>query len=86
MIGIAAKSSDGPSAGLAWPSHLLAMLKNLGEPGVGVGRGEEPPVRVGSAALITDGSASWQYLDPVTKRIIRFTECLQRYFSALMPA
>lgn len=40
VIGIAAKSLDGQSAGLAWPSDLLASLKHLGEPGVGVGRGD----------------------------------------------
>ena len=42
VIGIAAKSGDGQSAGLAWPSHLLATLKHLGEPGVGAGAGDGP--------------------------------------------
>lgn len=42
VIGIAAKSPDGQSAGLAWPSELLATLTHLGEPGVGIGRGDGP--------------------------------------------
>ena len=58
VIGIAAKTPDGQSAGLAWPSHLLATLKHLGEPGVGVGAGEGPRFPVGSAAPNTDGLAA----------------------------
>lgn len=42
VIGIAAKSPDGQSEGLAWSSELLATLKHLGEPGVGVGAGTGP--------------------------------------------
>lgn len=42
VIGIAAKSPDGQSAGLAWPSQLLATLKHLNEPGVGAGAGDGP--------------------------------------------
>jgi TonB family protein len=42
VIGIAAESPDGRSAGLAFPSSLLADLKHLGEPGVGAGWGEGP--------------------------------------------
>lgn len=45
VIGIAAKSPDGKSAGLAWPSDLLATLRQLGEPGVGIGSGEGPKFR-----------------------------------------
>jgi TonB family protein len=42
VIGIAAKSPEGQSAGLVWPSQLLATLKHLGEPGVGAGSGDGP--------------------------------------------
>lgn len=42
VIGIAAESPDQGSAGLAFPSSLLATLKHLGEPGVGAGRGDGP--------------------------------------------
>ena len=42
VIGIAAKSPDGQSAGLAWPADQLATLRHLGEPGVGVGAGTGP--------------------------------------------
>ncbi len=42
VIGIAAESPDGRSASLTFPSSLLAKLKQLGEPGVGAGRGEGP--------------------------------------------
>lgn len=47
VIGIATKSPDVQSTGLAWPSQLLATLKHLGEPGVGAGRGEGPQFGVG---------------------------------------
>jgi len=40
VIGIAAESPDGHDAGLVFPSSLLAKLKQLGEPGGGVGSGE----------------------------------------------
>ena len=48
-------SPDGQSAGLAWPSQLLASLKHLGEPGVGVGRGDGPqfPLRSTTSATPT---------------------------------
>ena len=42
VIGIAAKSPDGQSAGLMWPSQLLATLKHWGEPGMGIGAGTGP--------------------------------------------
>jgi TonB family protein len=42
VIGIAAKSPDGQSAGIAWPADQLATLRHLGEPGVGVGAGMGP--------------------------------------------
>lgn len=58
VIGVAAKSPDGQSAGLAWPSDLLATLKHLGEPGVGVGAGDGPRFGVGAAASNTDVSAA----------------------------
>ena len=44
VIGIAGESPDGHSAGLAFPSSLLAQLKHLGEPGVGAGSGDGYPV------------------------------------------
>jgi TonB family protein len=47
VIGIATKSPDVQSAGLAWPSQLLADLKHLGEPGVGIGRGDGSQFGVG---------------------------------------
>jgi TonB family protein len=47
VIGIATKSPDAQSTGLAWPSQLLATLKHLGEPGVGAGRGDGPLFGVG---------------------------------------
>lgn len=58
VIGIAAKSPDGQSAGLAWPSQLLATLKHLGEPGVGAGAGDGPRFSSGSAATNTNTSAA----------------------------
>jgi len=42
VIGIAAKSPDGQSAGLAWPSNVLDTMTHLGEPGGGMGAGEGP--------------------------------------------
>lgn len=56
VIGIAAKSPDGQSGGLALPSSLLAKLKHLGEPGVGTGTGDGPrfpvpPPATNSAAV-----------------------------------
>jgi TonB family protein len=54
VIGIAAKSPDGQSAGLVWASELLATLKHLGEPGVGVGRGDGPQFNVGPTPNNTD--------------------------------
>ena len=54
VIGIAAKSLDGQSAGLAWPSQLLATLKHLGEPGVGVGSGDGSRFPVRPPATDTD--------------------------------
>ncbi|MEN3327638.1 MAG: hypothetical protein V7638_2445 [Acidobacteriota bacterium] len=40
VIGIAGGGPDGHGAGLFFPSSLLAKLKQLGEPGAGVGRGD----------------------------------------------
>lgn len=42
VIGIAAKSPDEQSAGLAWPSNVLDSMTHLGEPGGGMGAGEGP--------------------------------------------
>jgi TonB family protein len=55
VIGIAAKSLDGQSAGLAWPSSLLTRLKHLGEAGVGTGTGDGLRVPDRPAATNTDG-------------------------------
>lgn len=54
VIGIAARSLDGQSAGLAWPSQLLATLKHLNEPGVGAGRGDGP--RFGETNAVNTGT------------------------------
>jgi|SRR5689334_18381283 len=56
VIGIATKNPDVQSAGLAWPSQLLATLKHLGEPGVGAGRGEGPQFGVGVGSGQADNS------------------------------
>ena len=56
VIGIATISPDVQSAGLAWPSQLLANLKHLGEPGVGAGRGEGPQFGVGIGSGQADNS------------------------------
>jgi TonB family protein len=53
VIGIAAQSLDGQSAGLAWPSELLATLQHLGEPGVGAGSGDGSRFPVRPAATNT---------------------------------
>lgn len=43
VIGMATRGSNGESAGLAWPSEVLAMMTHLNEPGVGVGAGSGRP-------------------------------------------
>jgi TonB family protein len=58
VIGIAAKSQDGQSAGLVWPSELLATLKHLGEPGVGIGAGMGPGIRPVPAPTYTTPPAT----------------------------
>jgi TonB family protein len=58
VIGIATKSQDLQSAGLAWPSEVLATLKHLGEPGVGIGRGDGPRFGAGTAPSSTDISSA----------------------------
>ena len=40
VIGIAAESQNGQGASSVFPSSLLALLKHLGKPGVGTGRGD----------------------------------------------
>lgn len=76
VIGVAATTPDGQSAGLAWPSHLLAKLKHLGEPGVGVGAGDGPRMGVGAGASNADGSAATRVEKPVrlSAPIPRYTE------------
>ncbi|HZI62513.1 MAG TPA: TonB family protein [Pyrinomonadaceae bacterium] len=56
VIGIAAESADRSSAGLAFPSSLLAHLKHLGEPGVGAGRGDGPAFSRDAAPRDTEKS------------------------------
>jgi len=77
VIGIATKSPDGQGTGLAWPSEMLAGLKHLGEPGVGVGSGDGP--RFGdSAPPLTTGTPSVTSVDtkpvPLNSPRPRYTE------------
>lgn len=78
VIGIAAKSPDGQSAGLAWPSHLLAKLSHLGEPGVGAGSGEGPRFSSGSTGTNTDRSPG----PSVDTRPVRLSAPIPRYTEA----
>jgi TonB family protein len=78
VIGIAAKSPDGQSAGLAWPSQLLATLKQLGEPGVGIGRGEGPRFPVRPPTTNTDSPA----LPVVDSKPVRLSSPAPRYTEA----
>ncbi len=57
VLGIAAESPGGTSAGVAFPSSLLAKLKQLGEPGVGFGRGDGRLLPAGPPPRDTDTSA-----------------------------
>ena len=75
VIGIATKSPDVQSAGLAWPSDLLATLKHLGEPGVGAGRGEGPQFGVGTAPGNTNNSSATR----VDTKPVRLTSPQPRY-------
>src|SRR5689334_21083249 len=65
VIGIAAESQDGQSAGLVWPSQLLATLKHLGEPGVGIGAGIGPGIRPVPAPTYTTPPATLVDSKPV---------------------
>jgi len=58
VIGIATESPDGAGAGLAFSSSLLTKLKQLGEPGVGVGRGDGRLLPAGPPPKDTDTSAA----------------------------
>jgi TonB family protein len=78
VIGIAAKSLDGRSAGLAWPSDLLASLSHLGEPGVGVGAGNGPPFSVEPRVTHGDSSATPQ----VDTKPVRLNSPAPRYTEA----
>lgn len=78
VIGIAAKSGDGQSAGLAWPSDLLASLKHLGEPGVGAGAGDGPPFRVVTPERNADDSAAGR----VDTKPVRLNSPRPRYTEA----
>lgn len=77
VIGIAAESPDGASAGLAFSSALLAKLKHLGEPGVGVGSGDGQLLPAALPKRDTDTSAASQVDEkPVALRVPtpRYTE------------
>jgi len=78
VIGIAFKSSDGQSAGLAWPSELLATLKHLGEPGVGVGRGDGPQFGVSPPPTNTETPST----SGVDTRPVRLSSPAPRYTEA----
>lgn len=78
VIGIAAESPDGAGAGLAFSSSLLAKLKQLGEPGVGVGRGEGPQLQVGPPKRDTDTSAA----SAVDEKPVRLRAPTPRYTEA----
>ena len=75
VIGIAAKSPDGQSAGLVLPSELLATLKHLGEPGVGAGSGDGPQFHVKPAPTDTDSSLP----APVVTRPVRVSSPRPQY-------
>ena len=75
VIGIAATSPDGQSAGLAWPSELLATLKHLGEPGVGVGRGDGPKFSTEPSATNTNSSPT----STVDSKPVRLSSPSPRY-------
>jgi TonB family protein len=78
VIGIAAKSSDGENAAFAWPSHLLATLKHLGEPGVGIGAGEGPRFPRQPAAPNLEGSTT----PSVDTRPVRLSSPAPKYTEA----
>ena len=78
VIGIATKSADGQNAGLVWPSEVLATLKHLGEPGVGVGRGDGPQFGVGAAPGNTNTSVATR----VDTKPVRLSSPAPRYTEA----
>lgn len=78
VIGIAATSPDGQRAGLIWPSHLLATLKHLGEPGVGTGAGDGPRFSRESATTNTASSAATR----VDTKPVRLSAPTPRYTDA----
>jgi TonB family protein len=78
VIGIAVQSPDGQSAGLALPSSQLAKLKHLGEPGVGVGRGDGQLSQVGPATTDTAASAASR----VDEKPVRLRAPTPRYTEA----
>jgi TonB family protein len=78
VIGIAAKSPDGQTSGLAWPSELLATLKHLGEPGVGVGAGQGRPFSVEPRATNSEPAAA----SSVDTKPVRLSSPPPRYTEA----
>jgi len=80
VIGLATKSPDGQSAGLAWPSELLATLKHLGEPGVGVGRGDGP--RFGVPAATPSADTDKPSVTTVDTKPVALTRPTPRYTEA----
>ena len=77
VIGMATKGSAGETAGLAWPSEVLAIMTHLGEPGVGIGAGTGRPFSREPAPATTDTAAApSDYTKPVrlSTPAARYTE------------
>jgi TonB family protein len=77
VIGIAAENPTG-GAGVAFPSSLLAKLTRLGEPGVGVGAGDDRVQPVGPTATGTNTSAT----STVDEKPVRLRAPTPRYTEA----
>lgn len=77
VIGIAAKSPDGQSAGFAWPSNVLDTMTHLGEPGGGMGAGEGP--RFGSESANAPSPSPTPKVDT---RPVRLNSPTPRYTEA----
>lgn len=78
VIGIAAESPNGRGAGLVFPSSLLVKLKQLGEPGVGVGRGDGRLLPAGPPPRDTDTSGA----SNVDEKPVRLRAPTPRYTEA----
>lgn len=78
VIGIAAKSPDEQSAGLAWPSNVLDTMTHLGEPGGGMGAGEGPRFNNESTANAPHSSPT----PSVDTKPVRLSGPMPRYTDA----